>query len=131
NRKNMPQVSYAGIRVSDHGEFSEKERSALRALRVSPQALALGEMVRALPESPPASDDPWAALHDLYRFLTFIGCPAADGRCEWEEIPEAGLAATRTHRARPAQIKEGEGHPSPPPPPPPPPPPTSGSWQCA
>jgi len=137
NRRDMPQVSYAGIRVSDHGEFSEKELSALRSLRVSPQALALGEMLRALPKRPASSDDPWAALHDLYRFLTYIAGPGPDGLYQWEEIPEVGLAADGEYAVRPAMAIEPGGDPGGDPgggssPPPPPPGGTSGSpWDCA
>jgi len=137
NRKDMPQVSYAGIRVSDHGEFAENELSALRTLRVSPQALALGEMLHALPKHPASSDDPWAALHDLYRFLTFIAGPGPDGFYQWEEVPELGVAADGDYGIRPVMRIEPGGDPGGDPggggsPPPPPPPPTSGSpWDCA
>ena len=137
NRKDMPQVSYAGVRVSDHGEFSENELSALRTLRVSPQALALGEMLRALPKRPASSDDPWAALHDLYRFLTFIAGPGPDGLYQWEEVPELGVAADGDYGIRPVMRIEPGGDPGGDPggggsPPPPPPGGTSGSpWDCA
>lgn len=87
NRQDMPQISYAAIRATDHGEFSAEEQSALQALRVSPEALALGEMLRALPDAPASSHDPWAALHDLYHFLTFIAGPGPDGLYQWEETP--------------------------------------------
>jgi hypothetical protein len=113
DRERMPRVTYAGIRVTNHGEFSEDERSAIRALRVSPQALAFGEMLRAQerPDSPPSEG--WAALHELYRFLTFIGGPGPDGLYEWEEIPEAMVAADRDGLYRPAlaRIDDGGGDP--------------------
>src|SRR5262245_20930172 len=40
DRKRLPRVMYAGIRISNHGDFSDDERAKLRALRLSPQALA-------------------------------------------------------------------------------------------
>jgi Domain of unknown function (DUF4214) len=85
DRRAMPRVAYAGILASDHGPFSEHEQSRLSALRVSPEALALGEMLRGLPSGPARADDPWAALHELYHFLTFIGGPGPDGLYEWAE----------------------------------------------
>jgi hypothetical protein len=88
DRLQMPHVSYASIRVTDHGDFSDEEQAAISALRVSPQALALGEMLRAMPPQPGSSDDPWAALHELYKFLTAIGGPGPDGFYNWEESPE-------------------------------------------
>jgi hypothetical protein len=104
DRTRMPQVTYASVRVTDHGDFSDTEQAAIRALRVSPQALALGEMLRAMPPQSPSSDDPWAALHELYKFLTAIGGPGPDGFYDWEESPE-------TASIRKAAMIEGGGDP--------------------
>src|SRR5688572_20438668 len=62
NRRDVPQVTFAGIVVTDHGDFSPEEQATLHALRTSPEALALGEMLRAQPAREPDTRDPWAAL---------------------------------------------------------------------
>jgi hypothetical protein len=131
NRKEMPQVTFAGIAVTDHGDFSPEEESAIRALRVSPQALALGDMLRALPKRSTNRHNPWAALHELYHFLTFIGGPEPDGLYNWEETPENESGNTLTvHAAAPMICDDCGGGGDPPPPPPPPPTPPGTAWMC-
>src|SRR6185503_20049031 len=98
-------------------------------LRVSPEALALGEMLRTLPAGPSSASNPWAALHELYRFLTFIGGPGPDGLYNWEEAaPDEGPLADGTTTTDVAKlfrpvlrnVGDGGGWGDPPLPPPPP-----------
>jgi hypothetical protein len=140
NRRDMPQVTFAGIPVTDHGDFSDEETAAIRALRVSPQALALGEMLRGLPPYRGGTRNPWAALHELYHFLTYIGGEWPDGLYEWEEAPPAEPTArvreestigTATSGLRCLDCDPGGDPPDPPGPLPTPQPQPGSAWNCA
>src|SRR5688572_16054816 len=137
NRRDVPQVTFAGIVVTDHGDFSPEEQATLHALRTSPEALALGEMLRAQPAREPDTRDPWAALHDLYKFLTHVGGPGPDGLYQWEERPapedQPSLSTTTASLmdVDPDGGGGGGGWGDPSPPPPSGGPYPGAAWNCA